>query len=69
MVRLNVMERYGKLQEHDRAFDIVFWQSQDAQARMNATWEMIIHAYSLKGIDVRKLRLQRTVEKFQRQRH
>jgi hypothetical protein len=62
------MERYGKLEEMDRSFDVQFWQSQDPQARMDATWEMIVHAYRVKGIDVRKLRLQRTVEAFQRQR-
>ena len=65
---ITIMERYGKLEDHDRSFDIQFWQAQSAQDRMTATWEMIVHAYRVKGIDVHKLRLQRTVENFQRQR-
>jgi hypothetical protein len=62
------MERYGKLAELDRSFDIQFWQAQTPKARMDAAWELIVHAHRIKGIDVRKLRLQRTVETFQRQR-
>ena len=68
MTRLNMIERYGKLKDHDRSFDIKFWQSQAPQARMNATWELIVHACRVKGIDVRQLRLQRSVENFQRQK-
>jgi hypothetical protein len=41
MTRLNVMERYGKLEEHDRSFDVRFWQAQDPQARMMAAWERL----------------------------
>ena len=63
----SVMERYGKLKDHDRSFDIQFWQAQEPKIRMDAAWEMIIHAYRVKGTDVRKLRLDKTVELFQRQ--
>jgi hypothetical protein len=67
MARANVMERYGKLTEHDRSFDIEYWQAQEPKARMDAAWEMIVHACRAKGMDVRQLRLQRSVEHFQRQ--
>ncbi len=61
------MERRRKLSDLDRSFDLKFWQSQSSQARMDATWELIIHAWRLEGKDVRQLRLQRSAENFQRQ--
>ena len=66
MNRGNVTERTGKLQDLDRSFDIEFWQNQDAKARFDATWELIVHAMRVKGQDVRQLRLQRSVEHFQK---
>jgi hypothetical protein len=59
--------RRGKLEDLDRSFDIQFWQSQTPAARFQATWELILYAAKVKGLDVRKLRLQRSVETFQRQ--
>ncbi len=61
------MERRGKLEDLDRSFDIQFWQAQLPIARFQATWELILHAARVKGLDVRQLRLQRSVESFQRQ--
>ncbi len=61
------MERRGKIEDLDRSFDLKFWQSQPAQARFSAAWELIVHAYQVKGHDVRQLRLHRSVETFQRQ--
>jgi len=37
------------------------------QSRMDAAWELIVHACKVKGMDVDQLRLQRTVERFGRQ--
>jgi hypothetical protein len=62
----NFVERYGKLQDMNRSFDIKFWQSQPPKARFDAVWEMIIHVMKVKGQDVRQLRLQRSVTNFQR---
>ena len=62
------MERTGKLEDLDRSFDIQFWQAQSPTARFQAAWELIVHAARVKGLDVRQLRLQRSVENFQRQR-
>jgi len=67
-MRTGFVERRGKLTELDRSFDLIFWQSQTPQARFAATWELIVHASKVKGQDVRQLRLQRSVESFQRQR-
>ena len=61
------MERRGKIADLDRTFDLVFWQMQSPQARFDAAWEMILHAWRVKGNDVRQLRLHRSVEAFQRQ--
>jgi hypothetical protein len=66
-MRADFMERRGKIEELDRSFDVAFWQSQTAEARFDAAWELIVHANRVKGNDVRQLRLQRSVETFQRQ--
>ena len=66
MDRSNFTERTGKLEDLDRSFDIAFWQAQNAQARFDAAWELVTHAVRVKGNDVRQLRLQRTVEHFQK---
>jgi hypothetical protein len=63
-----IMERKGKLGELDRSFDLNFWQAQSAVERFQAAWELVQHAWKTKGHDVRQLRLQRSVENFQRQR-
>lgn len=61
------MERRGRIEDLDRSFDLIFWQAQPPAARFQATWDLIVHAGKIKGTDVRQLRLQRTVENFQRQ--
>jgi hypothetical protein len=66
-MRTNFVERKGKPEDMDRSFDLQFWQSQSSKARFDATWELIVHAMRVKGQDVRQLRLQRSVENFQRQ--
>ncbi len=62
-----IYERKGKLNELDRSFDLMFWQAQSPSQRFQATWELIQHAWIVKGHDVRQLRLQRSVESLQRQ--
>jgi hypothetical protein len=61
-----IMERKGKLEELDRSFDLQFWQAQSDAARFAATWDLIVTAWRMQGKDVRELRLQRSVETFQR---
>ena len=66
-MRTGIVERKGRLEELDRSFDLEYWQSQPPTARFAAVWELITHAAKVKGIDVRQLILQRSVESFQRQ--
>lgn len=65
-MRTGVVERFGRLEELDRTFDLKFWQAQPEAARFAAAWELVVMAWSVKGNDVGQLRLQRTVESFQR---
>lgn len=60
-----VMERWGKLGDMDRSFDIQYWQAQEASARLAAVWELAVTAYAIKGQDVNALRLARHIESFQ----
>lgn len=66
-MRRDIVESYGRLKDLDRSFDIEFWQAQPPKARFDAVWDMIAHYAKIKGIDVRQLRLDRSVESFQRQ--
>lgn len=66
-MRKDIVESYGKLKDLDRSFDVEFWQAQPPKARFDATWDMIVHYAKVKRIDVRQLRLDRSVESFQRQ--
>ncbi len=68
MMKSFTMMRRGRIQDLDRSFDLQFWQKQEPEARFTAAWELIVHAWRVKGHDVRQLRLQRFVENFQRQR-
>jgi hypothetical protein len=61
------MERTGKIENLDRSFDLKFWQAQSDSDRLAAGWELVRQSYLVKGKDVSELRLQRTVEHFQRQ--
>jgi len=65
----SILERKGKITDLDRSFDLQFWQAQSSQDRFDATWELIVHAWRVKGNDVRQLRLHRSVETFQRLPH
>jgi len=63
---VEIIERKGRLEELDRSFDLQFWQNQTSQVRFQAAWELIVHAWRVKGKDVRQLRLHRSVEYFQK---
>ena len=56
-----VMERYGRLADMDRSFDIAYWQRLGPDAIFKAAWEMVVQAHPHDD-----LRLQRSVESFQR---
>jgi hypothetical protein len=61
-----VMMRFGRIEEMDRSFDIEFWQRQGDAAIFRAAWELVESYCRDRGIDPDELRLQRTVETFQR---
>ncbi len=64
-----VMERYGRnIKEMDRSFDIAYWQAQSDTDRWAEAWDLVVQAHLAKGRDVSELRLQRSVERFQRGR-
>jgi hypothetical protein len=65
-MRTGFMERTGKIEDMDRSFDLQFWQSQPAQARFAAAWELVVHSFVIKGKDASQLELQRTIEHIQR---
>ena len=67
-MREGFIERTGRLEDLDRSFDIQFRQAQPPSARFEAAWQLVLHAVKVKGLDVRQLRLQRSVASFQRQR-
>jgi hypothetical protein len=66
LMRSGFVKRKGKLEDLNRSFNLAFWQSQSPQARFDAAWELVLHAWRVKGNDVRQPRLQRSVEAFQR---
>ena len=61
-----VMERMGKIEDLDRSFDVEFWQRQGTTAIFSAAWELIKLYHASLGENVDDLRLQRSVESFQR---
>ena len=61
------MERLGKIDEMDRSFDIEFWQRLGDKAIFDAAWEMVEFYYQYTNRKPDELRLQRSVEHFERQ--
>ncbi len=65
----NTIMRFGKnISEMDKSFDIEYWQRQTSGERLSAVWEMVKTYHLRKGESEHELRLQRTVEHFQRKR-
>ena len=61
-----VMERFGSIRDMDRSFDIEYWQRQGDAAIYRAAWELVELHHRDQGKDPNELRLQRSVENFQR---
>jgi hypothetical protein len=61
-----VMERFGSIRDMDRAFDIEYWQRQGDAAIYRAAWELVELYQRDQGKGPDELRLQRTIENFQR---
>ena len=60
------MERYGAIGEMDRSFDIEYWQRRGDAAIFEAAWELVESYWRESGRDPDELRLQRSVEVFQK---
>ena len=64
-----VMTRLGRMSDgDDRSFDIEFWQSLTDDQRMDASWELVLDAHTIKGGTPDELRLQRSVTSLKRRR-
>jgi hypothetical protein len=63
-----VTERYGKLSEMDRSFDIAYWQRLGPAAIFEAAWQMVVDAHLRRPGGADELEFRRTVESFQRQK-
>jgi hypothetical protein len=60
------MERFGSIRDMDRSFDIEYWQRQGDSAIYRAAWELVELHHRDQGKDPNELRLQRSIENFQR---
>ncbi len=61
-----LMMRYGRIEDLDRSFDIEYWQRQGDAAIFRAAWELVESYCRDRGMSPDELRLQRSVEAFQR---
>lgn len=50
-----------------KEFDHNFWQSLPPKIRFLAAWELILDVYRKKNIDVSQIKMQRSIESYQRQ--
>jgi hypothetical protein len=57
-----VMERFGRLRDADRSFDIEYWQRQGDVAIFQAAWELVELYHRDQGTKPDELRLQRSTE-------
>ncbi|GEM_PF-899268 len=55
------VEHYGPVKGSSRDFDVAFWQAQGPIAIFNAAEELIRNYLLMRGEDVSKLRIERTL--------
>lgn len=61
-----VMERIGRIEDADRSFDVVYWQRLGDAAIFRAAWELAEFYHRDRGTSPDELRLQRSLESFER---
>lgn len=66
MAKRVVMECLVRGRAPGREFDVQFWQALGPGRILEAAWDLVVTAASAKGIHEDQLRLQRSVEHFQR---
>jgi hypothetical protein len=59
-------EKYQRITDDRRSFDIRFWQKQGDRAIFEAVTEMLNDYLLIRGKNVNESRLQRTVEAFRK---
>ena len=61
-----IIESFEKIGEDVSRFDIIFWQSQGAEAIFDAATEMILDYLKIRNVYVDGQRFDRTFESFQK---
>jgi hypothetical protein len=52
---------YGRLDAAPRYPDVAYWQVQPDEKKFEAAWQMVIEAYAMKGINISKSRMDKSV--------
>lgn len=63
---IKIEEKYQRMTNDSRLFDIRFWQSQGDLAIFEAVTEMLNDYLLIRGKNVNESRLQRTIETFRK---
>ncbi len=63
-----ITARLSHLKDHDRSFDLEFWQQAGAEAIFAAAWQMVLDMLLMRGENVDQFRLQRSIENIERLR-
>jgi hypothetical protein len=63
---IKIEEKYQRITDDRRSFDIRFWQSQGDLAIFEAVTEMLNDYLLIRGKDADEPRLQRTIETFRK---
>jgi len=61
-----IEEKYQRITDGSRSFDIRFWQSQGDRAIFEAVTEMLHDYFLIRGKNADESRLQRTIESFRK---
>jgi len=63
---MDFVEAYKPIGDDEEGFDIAFWQKQGDEAIFDAVMQMIMDAELIRNGSVKELRMDRTVESYQR---
>lgn len=63
---IKIEEKYQRITDDKRSFDIGFWQSQGDLAIFEAVTEMLNDYLLIRGKNANESRLQRTIETFRK---
>jgi len=61
-----IQEKYQRIADNRRSFDIHFWQSLGDRAIFEAVTEMLHDYFLIRGKNADEFRLQRTIESFRK---